>query len=159
MRTSFAGLLVLGLLVAVGCSQDKPGGPGVAESPNSEEAATPAPTVAAKPILGEGENTFSLSMPFRSVTVNQGEEKSVVIGINRGRNFGEEVKIKLAGLPAGVSMTTAEPVIKHGSTDAEIVLQAADDAALGDFTVKVTGHTASSGADASNEFKLTIAQK
>jgi uncharacterized membrane protein len=131
----------------------------VAEVPNSEEASTPAPTVANKPILGEAEDTFSLSMPFRSVTVNQGEEKSVVIGINRGRNFGEEVAIKLAGLPAGVSMKTAEPVIEHGSTDAEIVLQAADDAALGDFTVTVTGHTSSSGDDASNEFKLTVAQK
>ena len=37
--------------------------------------------------------------------------------------------------------------------------KAADDAALGDFTVKLTGHTATSGTDATNELKLTVAQK
>jgi hypothetical protein len=35
---------------------------------------------------------------------------------------------------------------------------AADDASLGDFAVKVTGHP-THGADASNELKITVAKK
>jgi hypothetical protein len=54
---------------------------------------------------------------------------------------------------------TSDPVIKHGSTGVTLLLKAAGDAALGDFTVKVTGHTASSGADFTQEFKITVAQK
>jgi uncharacterized membrane protein len=159
MKTSSVALLVLGLLGAVGCDRGTPGGPGAQAPTTSNEASKPAPTVANKPIIGEAENTFSLSVPFLSTTLKQGEEKTVVIGINRGRNFGEEVAIQVAGLPAGVTLESANPVIKHGSTEAPIVLKAADDAALGDFTVKVTGHTASSGADSSNELKITVAQK
>jgi hypothetical protein len=33
-----------------------------------------------------------------------------------------------------------------------------DDASLGDFTIKVTGHP-TKGADATNEFKITVAEK
>ena len=39
------------------------------------------------------------------------------------------------------------------------MLKVASDAALGDFTVKVTGRTASSGPDFSEEFMMTVAQK
>jgi hypothetical protein len=35
---------------------------------------------------------------------------------------------------------------------------AKDDASLGDFTIKVTGHP-TKGADATNEFKITVAEK
>jgi hypothetical protein len=38
------------------------------------------------------------------------------------------------------------------------ILKAAEDAALGTFTVKVTGHP-KTGADATREFKFTVAKK
>jgi uncharacterized membrane protein len=124
-----------------------------------QPAAKPAPTVVEKPILGEAEHTFSLSVPFESVDLAHGEQRSVRIGINRGDNFGEEVEIQVSGLPMGVTMETDEPVITQGNTGVEIMLKADDDAALGHFTVKVTGHTASSGEDYSKEFKVTVSQK
>lgn len=83
----------------------------------------------------------------------------MLIGIDRGENFREQVAIKLSGLPEGVTLETNDAVIEHGATDATLMLKAAGDAALGDFTVKVTGHTASSGADFTNDFKMTVAQK
>jgi hypothetical protein len=46
----------------------------------------------------------------------------------------------------------------HRDMEAKINLKVADDAALGDFTVKVTGHP-TSGADATNEFKMTGHEK
>ena len=150
MKTPFAGwMLVVGL---VGCSGGDSMGPTAAPT-------KPVVTTANKPIAGEADNTFSLSVPFQAITLKQGEEKAVVIGINRGANFGEEVALKVAGLPEGVTLDPADPVIKPGSTDANLVLKAERDAALGDFTVKVTGQTASSGADSSNEFKITVTQK
>jgi uncharacterized membrane protein len=156
MKTISTGLIVLALAAAVGC------GKSTTESPQAAAPAQPAKpelTVAKKPIAGEADSTFSLSVPFEAVALIQGEEKPVLIGINRGENFGEEVAIKVSGLPAGVTVETSDPVIKHGSTGVTLLLKAAGDAALGDFTVKVTGHTASSGADFTQEFKITVAQK
>lgn len=83
----------------------------------------------------------------------------MLIGINRGEDFREEVAIEVSGLPQGVTLETGTPVIKQGDTDAALMLKAAPDAALGDFTIKVKGQTASSGADFSKEVKLTVAQK
>ena len=146
-------MLLVGL---VGCS----GGDSVGPTASPTDTPTkPVVTTANKPIAGEADNTFSLSVPFQAITLKQGEEMAVVIGINRGANFGEEVALEVAGLPEGVTLDPADPVIKPGSTDANLVLKAKSDAALGDFTVKVTGRTASSGADSSNEFKITVAQR
>jgi hypothetical protein len=65
----------------------------------------------------------------------------------------------VSDLPQGVTLETENPVIKEGDTDAALMLKAAPDAALGDFTFKVTGHTKSSGADFTEEVNLTVAQK
>jgi hypothetical protein len=66
----------------------------------------------------------------------------------------------MKSLFAGVMlMTLAEnPVIEHGATDTQVTLTGADGAALGNFIFKVTGHPAK-GAEASNELRLTVAQK
>ena len=60
-------------------------------------------------------------------------------------------------MPQGVTLDPASPVIKHGATETKVTLKAAADASLGDFTVKVTGHP-TKGADASHEFKITVAK-
>lgn len=57
-----------------------------------------------------------------------------------------------------MTVEPASPVIKHGDTDAKITFKAEDEAPLGDFKVKVTGHP-TKGGDAQIEFKLTIAAK
>ena len=160
MKKLMVGLSVLALAVAVGCSDDSSDGPqAVAPSTSEQPKKVSDHVVAKKPIAGEADNTFSLSVPYESVTLTQGEEKSMLIGINRGENFREEVAIELTGLPEGVTLETAEPVIKQGDTDATLMLKATPDAALGDFTINVTGQTVSSGADFSKELKLTVSQK
>ena len=45
-----------------------------------------------------------------------------------------------------------------GSVGVDLTLKAAGDAALGDFTAKITGQTASSGDDFSKEIKFTVSQ-
>ena len=159
MRKLSVGLSVLTLAVAVGCTDSSSDGPQAVAPTNREQPNEPVQVVAKKPIVDEADNTFSLSVPFEPVTLTQDQEKSMLIGINRGENFREEVAIEVSGLPQGVTLETAKPVIEQGDTDAALMLKAAPDAALGDFTIKVTGHTTSSGADFSKEVNLTVAQK
>jgi uncharacterized membrane protein len=160
MKTLLVGLLMLAPFAAVGCGESAQKSPNAtANAPAApEQQSNPVTTVEKVPILGEADNTFSLSVPFESVALAQGEEKTVLIGINKGENFREQVAIKVTELPMGVTLETTDPVIKQGSTEVTLMLKAASDAALGDFTFKLTGHTASSGADFSKEIKLTVSK-
>lgn len=47
------------------------------------------------------------------------------------------------------------PLLINSDEEVKITVQAAADAALGDFTVKVIGHP-TKGVDATNEIKVTI---
>jgi len=144
MKNFFVISLLGALAILVGCNQDTSGGPGATTPPSK------------KPMLGQTEDTFSLAAP--STKLNQGETKIVSVGIKRGKNFSEDVSLKLADLPTGVTFDPASALIKHGDTDAKITLQAAADAALGDFTAKLTGHP-TKGADAVAEMKISVAKQ
>ena len=144
MKSFFAAILFGVLVTLMGCGQGTSGGPGASSPPSK------------KPMLGQTEDTFSLAMP--STKLNQGETKTVSVGINRGKNFNEDVSLKLGALPKGVTLDPASALIKHGDTDAKFALKAAGDAALGDFTVTVTGHP-TKGADAMAELKISVAKQ
>jgi hypothetical protein len=147
MKTSIAVLLTSALIALAGCHQDStPGGPGVT-SPRQRQ-----------PAFGEAEKTFNLSVPRMSTTIHQGEAKEVAIGIERGKNFEGDVTFEFANGPEGVTIASANPIIKHGETAAKVTLKATADASLGDFTVKVTGHP-TEGPDSTSELKITVAKK
>ncbi len=103
-------------------------------------------------------DTFTLSMPFWTTALKQGESKSVTIAIKRDTQFDQDVTIKFMDLSKGMSVEPSTALIKNGESEAKFVLKAAEDAAIGDFAIKVTGHPAK-GADATNEFKFTVAKK
>lgn len=145
MKTAFIGLLVLGLATFCGCNKGTEGGPGATNASNKSR-------------LGQAEDTFSLAVPTFSTKLKQGESKVVDIDIKRGKNFDQDVTLKFDHLPQGVTIEPASPLIKHGDKEAKITIKAADDAAVGDFTVKVTGHP-TQGADATNDLKLTVQKK
>ncbi|MDR3632874.1 MAG: hypothetical protein P4L84_03505 [Isosphaeraceae bacterium] len=148
MKQTLATRLIMALAVVAlsGCNQGTAGGPGVT-SPSQKQ-----------PAYGEADNTFNLSVPPMSTTLQQGGEQEVSIGIKRGRNFSEDVRLKVAEGPKGVTIESVQPVIKHGDTETKLKLKADADASLGDFTVKVTGHP-TRGADASNDVQFTVAKK
>jgi len=131
------------MVTLYGCTQGTPGGPG---------------TTVNKPVYGQADNTFNLSMSELSSSLQQGETIKVTIGIKRATNFDEDVSLSFDNVPSGVAIEPASPVIKHGDTDVTMTMKAKDEAALGEFKVKVTGHPAK-GSDAQDEFKLTIAAK
>jgi len=143
--------LAVGLFAAIGCdTHSTPGGPGATTGPNTGSAH--------KPLVGQADDTFTLSTPTLSTSIKQGEAKTVKISIKRGKNFSEDVALKLDGMPKGVTAEPANPQIKHGEDETAVAFKAADDAALGDFTIKVTGHP-SKGGDATSEFKITVTKK
>jgi len=155
MRSHFAAILfgvslavvVLGAAATLtGCNQGTSGGPGVAAPPSE------------KPIVGQTDETFGLDVPLLSTNLNQGETATVSIGIKRGTNMDGDVTLMFAGLPEGVTIDPPTPSIKREDTEAQFTLRAADDASLGDFTVKVMGHP-TRGGDASTDLKLTVAKQ
>jgi len=147
MKKLMGCFLAIGLAALIGCdTKSTPGGPGATDAGGK------------KPIVGQADDTFTLSPPSLSTSVKQGETKSVTIEIKRGKNFDEDVALKFDRAPKGVTIEPASSHIKHGDQDAKVNIKAADDAAVGDFTVKVTGHPAK-GADAMSEFKITVNKK
>jgi len=127
--------------VFTGCGQETSGGPG-ATSPSTD-----------RNILGQEDNTFSIALG--AISVRQGESMDVPIDINRGKNFRQDVELKFAGLPQGVSVAPGASSIKSSETESTVSLMAASNAALGDFTVTVTGHPAS-GVASATEVKLSV---
>jgi len=159
MKMYFMSMCMLTLVAAAGCA-DKTGEGDVTPRPDSVDTSTgTATSVADKPVAGETDQTFALTVPFEPIALTQGGEAPVRIGINRGENFEEQVAIEISGLPNGVTVDTKDPAITPGSMGVDLMLKAAADASLGDFTAKVTGKTASSGADFSEEIKFTVSQK
>ena len=146
MKRSFASFLMIAMVAGSGCNQAVPGGPGVTNPADGH------------PTYGEAEETFNLSVPHMSTSLKQGGTVEVRIGIERGKNFDEDVHLKFADGPKGVTLDSANPVIMHGDAEAKVKIKAADDASLGDFTIKVTGHP-TKGVDATNDVKITVAKK
>jgi len=135
--------------------------PGTTNAPGDTTHRAPGTTdtgTTNRPLVGQAEETFTLSVPTLSVKIKQGETKTIDISEKRGKNFDQDVTLKFEGLPKGVTIEPAAPVIKHGDTDAQVKIRAADDAAVGDFTVRVIGHP-TKGADATSDLKITVTKR
>jgi len=156
MKTLCTGLTMLSLVALVGCggatgtSEKHAGGPGAATNASQRE-----------PVVGTAENSFTLSVPHLSTTLKQGAFKEITIGIDRGKNFNEDVALKFEGspdLPKGVTFDPASPKIAHSDKEAKVTIRAAEDAAVGDFKIHVIGHP-TKGPDAKNTFELKTEKK
>lgn len=147
MKRLYVGLLTAALVAFAGCDgKSTPGGPGVT---NTSDKKTP---------VGQADNSFKLSTPTLATKLKQSESKVATISIKRGKNFDQDVVLKFEGKPEGVSIDPASPTLKHGEEEVKVTVKAADDAAVGDFTIKVVGHP-KEGPDASSEMKLSVSKK
>lgn len=140
----FIGLAGLFTVVTLtGCDEGKSGGPGMTD------------TTVTKPVYGQKEDTFNLNVPMMASSLKQGATLETTVGIERARNFGEDVSLKFFDLPEGVTVTPSSPVIKHGDENANVMFTADETAAKGEYKVKVFGHP-EKGPDAEIEFKLNV---
>jgi hypothetical protein len=103
-------------------------------------------------------DSFTMSMPFWTTDLKQGETKTFSIKINREQRFDQDVALHFDGLPNGITVEPAVASIKNGESEAKFSLKAVDNAALGNFAVTATGHP-TKGSDVSHEFKFTVAKK
>jgi hypothetical protein len=154
MKALGTGLIALAMAALAGCnngstgtSEKHAGGPGAGTN-----------VTARGPLIGEGDNQFALSPPALATHVKQGEEKEVKIDIKRGKDFDKDVALKFSDVPKGVTITPEHPTIKHGDTGVAVHVKAADDAAVGDFKVKIGGHP-TQGPDATQTMELKIDKK
>lgn len=146
MKSVCVTLFAAALIVVTGCeTKSTPGGAGATNTAN-------------RPVVGQANETFTLDVPNLATKIKQGEAKQVGIDIRRGTNFGEDVTLTFEDVPKGVTLDPASPALKKGDTGSKFTVKAADDAALGDFTIKVKG-TPTKGTTASNEFKLVVEKK
>lgn len=146
MKQLFNRIAAMTMIGLAGCGQGTPGGPGTTD------------VSAKKPVFGQTEDTFNLSVPVMSTTLQQGNTIDAEVGIERAKNFGEDVELVILDLPEGVSVSPSNPTIKHGDTKASIKFTATDDAVTGDYKIKVKGHPAK-GSDAQVEFKISVMAK
>ncbi len=187
MKKLSTSLMGLALILSSGCNQGEPGGAvtdntGSTTSHNAVPAShdarpgTPLDTTTpmdtartdadrpvdhstSKPLFGTEDGTFTLDMPNLSTDITQGETKNVTIGIGRGDNFDQDVTLRMTNIPNGLTITPEQPVLKAGDKEVVLAVAAAADAALGDFTITVSGQPSGSGATATNQFDVTIEEK
>jgi hypothetical protein len=137
MKKLLGGILVAAVAVGLGgCTKEsKPGGPGVKTTPPTtvERSYT---TPDDKP--ADKDRTFSLGVPAGETDLNRGERKDVTINIDRGKSFDEDVKLEFKA-PTGLTVTPAVAMLKAGDKQANVTIQAAADAPLGETTIEVTG--------------------
>jgi len=143
MKSLFTGLAVMSMAITTGCSQGTPGGPGTTD------------TSIKKSEFGQTNDTFNLSVPMMASSLQQGKKADVTVGIKRAKDFDEDVSLKFSDVPKGITVEPANPVIKHGDTDAKFAFKADENTVPGEFKIKVTGHP-KKGEDAEIEFKLHI---
>ncbi|MDB5342690.1 MAG: hypothetical protein JWP89_1067 [Schlesneria sp.] len=154
MTRQFVGGLLVSWIAIVGCNASSPGGLGIAATPNSSGVANTTISTS-KPMLGEVEKSFRLSGPALSTHVEQGATASAQMTIARGKNFQDDVRLKFAALPAGVTVETTNPLISHSDGDTTVEFRATPEALPGTYTVTVIGEP-TSGPDAKSDFQITV---
>lgn len=146
MKKSMTILAISAALALYGCDTGTTGGPGTT-TPESE-----------KPMMGQTDDTFSLDLPMMSASVEQGEQETVSIGINRGTNFAQDVSLKFSNIPPGIHIQPEVPVIARTDEEVELLIHASEEAAVGDFTVQISGHP-ERGDDATAELSITVSKR
>lgn len=154
MTRLFVGGLLVSSIVIAGCNASSPGGPGIAATPNSTGVANTTISTS-KPMLGEVEKSFRLSGPAVSTHIEQGATASAKVTIARGKNFQDDVRLKFAALPAGVTVETTNPLISHSDSDTTVGFRATSEALPGTYTLTVIGEP-TSGPDAKSDFQITV---
>jgi hypothetical protein len=150
-------ILATSLAVIIGCNASSPGGPGVSATPNASGVSNTTITTY-KPTLGEADDSFRLSGPTIALHIVQGETASVTITIARGKNFQDDVRLKVAALPGGVTVETTNPMIDHSKGDTTLEFAATAQALPGTYTVTIIGQP-TSGPDAKSDFQICVDQR
>jgi hypothetical protein len=139
MRNTMITFITVGSMILIGCeTKSPPGGPG---ADNSSRVGTP-------------DNAFTISVD--SISVKQGESKTVTVSINRGKNFNQDVKLDVSPAPSGVTIKFDNTTIHASAEEVHMTVAASKDAALGEHTIKITATPEQSGAATAADVKVEV---
>lgn len=138
MKTFYAGLMVVGVLIVTGCNKSTTGG-------------TP------------GEGTFKLKGPSNvtATEIKHSEQKTVDIDVNADKGFKEGITFSAKVEPAdkGVTAEVSPKELKPGDyKKVELTVKAGDKAAPGEYTVTVLGKP-TKGNETSVGVKFKVPEK
>jgi len=103
-------------------------------------------------LKGEG---FKIAVPTFDVDMKQGDVQSVVISIERGESFKQDVKLEIVAAK-GISIDSAKILVKASDRpDVQLRITVPKDAALGLYHVSVTG-TPTTGEPTSTGFDVKV---
>jgi len=132
MKNAITIVLTLALMAIFGCESSSPRGGSVRK--------------------GEG---FTIAVPALSTEIKQGEVKSVAISLERGDSFKQDVKLQIK-TTSGLSVEPTSVAIKASDKpDVQLMITAAQNAALGEYRVSVVG-TPKTGESTSTEFYVKV---
>jgi hypothetical protein len=158
----WTGICILAAFLSVtGCDSGKPGGPGATKPTSSgveQRAEVSKVKETEQKVLGATENTIMVDVPMLATDVKQGGTAPLEIEIDRGKNMSGDVSLSFDGLPAGVSIDPASPIVLASESKANLTVSAMDSAVVGEYTVNVKAHPPS-GVDATNLLKIKVEQK
>ena len=106
-------------------------------------------------IKGEG---FKIAVPTFDTKIKQGETQSVIISLERGDSFKQDVTLEIKlSKGEGLTFDPAKVIVKASDkADVQLRITAPKDAALGEYKVSVTG-TPTTGEATSVEFNVNVA--
>ena len=132
MKTAITIVLMLTLAAMYGCQSSSPRGGSV--------------------LKGEG---FKIAVPTFSTEIKQGETKNVTVSLERGEYFKMDVKLQIEA-SKGISVDPTSVIIKASDTpDVQLQISAAKDAAIGKYSVSITG-IPKIGESTSTEFNVNV---
>ena len=132
MKNAITIVLTLALMAIFGCESSSPRGGSVRK--------------------GEG---FTIAVPTLSTEIKQGQAQNVVVSLERGDSFKQDVKLQIK-TTTGLSVDPTSVVIESSDKpDVQLKIAAAQNAALGEYRVTVVG-TPKTGESTSTEFKLKV---
>jgi uncharacterized membrane protein len=100
---------------------------------------------------------FKIAVPTFETKINQGETQSVIISIERGDSFKQDVTLEIKlSKGKGLAFDPAKVVVKAGDkSDVQIMITVPKNAAIGEYIVSVKG-TPTTGEPTSTEFNVKV---
>jgi len=130
MKTTLMFMMTFAVLVVVGCGSPKGGGLSTDEG-------------------------FRLDTPFFTTDIKQGDRKTVTVSVDRDKYFKQNVRLEAAATP-GISVDPTDVLVRADeSADVQFQITAPQDAALGEYIVRVKG-IPETGQSTSTEIKVKV---
>ena len=130
MKTAFAIVMALSLMVTLGCQSSRGGG------------------------MSGGED-FRIGTPTFDTKIKQGDTESVTISLNRGKHFKRDVTLEIRA-SKGISVEPTHAVVRgNEAPDVSLRISAPRDTSLGEYKVFVKG-IPESGEPTSTEITVKV---